>query len=204
MKSSPRTLGMRPSRSSCGHLVAVGAAVLLLAGLTSAARAQSSPPPAAPPPVSSGGNGLGVGAAAFLSGIGGAQVDYDTAMWDVDALLGFDDRSTGGNNNSSQTVIQFGVRGWYHLHHGSSSDFSVGGGVGLDHITGGGGPNRTAVLFEPGVRARAFITSNVAVHAVLGLSISVGDDPNDNGNNNSGVGLGAQGLFGYGFTYYFH
>src|SRR6185369_15517367 len=53
------------------------------------------------------------------------------------------------------------------------SDFSVGGGVGLDHITGGGGPNRTAVLFEPGVRARAFITSNVAVHAVLGLSISV-------------------------------
>lgn len=195
MKSSPRTLGVR-------HLVAgLGGAILLLIGAATSAWAQSTPPPAAPPPAtSSGGNGLGVGAAAFLSGIAGAQVDYDTAIWDIDALLGFDDRSRG--NNQSETVIQFGVRGWYHLHRGSSSDFSVGGGIGLDHLTGGGGPNRTAVLIEPGVRARAFITSNVAVHAVLGLSISAGD--NLGGSNDSGVGLGAQGLFGYGFTYYFH
>jgi len=193
MKSSPRALGIRPFLAGCG------AAILLVAGLGGAARAQTAPPPAAPPP--SGGNGLGVGAAYFLSGIGGAQVDYDTAMWDVEALLGFADRSTD-NNNSSQTDIQFGVRGWYHLHHGASSDFSVGGGVGLDHLTGGGGPNRTAVLIDPGVRARAFITSNVSVQAVLGLAISVGD--NLGGSENSGVGLGAQSLFGFGFTYYFH
>ena len=194
MKSSPRALGIRP------FFVGLGAAVLLLAGLTSSARAQSSPPPAAPPPaLSAGGNGIGVGAALFLSGIGGAQVDYDTAMWDVEALLGFADRSTG--NNNSATDVQFGVRGWYHLHHGSSSDFSVGGGIGLDHLTGAGGPNRTAVLIDPGVRARAFITSNVAVHAVLGLAISVGD--NLVGPEKSGVGLGAQSLFGFGFTYYF-
>jgi len=144
---------------------------------------------------------LGVGAAYFLSGIGGVQVDYDTAIWDVEALLGFSDRSTD-NDNNSQTDIQFGVRGWYHLHHGASSDFSVGGGVGLDHLTGAGGPNRTAVFIDPGVRARAFITSNVAVHAVLGLAISVGD--NFGGWQNSGLGLGAQSLFGFGFTYYFH
>jgi len=192
MKSSPRALGVRP------FLVGCGAAVLLMAGLASAAQAQTAPPPAAPPP--SGGNGLGVGAAAFLSGIGGAEVDYDTAMWDIEALLGFADRSNG--NNNSQTDIQFGVRGWYHLHHGASSDFSVGGGIGLNHLTGGGDANQTAVLIDPGVRARAFITSNIAVHAVLGLSISVGD--NVPGSEWSGVGLGAQGLFGYGFTYYFH
>jgi len=194
MKSSPRALGIRP------FFVGFGAAVLLLAGLTTSARAQTPPPAAPPPALSAGGNGIGVGAALFLSGIGGAQVDYDTAMWDVEALLGFADRSTG--NNNSATDVQFGVRGWYHLHHGSSSDFSVGGGIGLDHLTGGGAPNRTAVLIDPGVRARAFITSNVAVHAVIGLAISVGDNLGDS--EDSGVGLGAQGLFGFGFTYYFH
>ncbi|HEY8923450.1 MAG TPA: hypothetical protein VIU64_03655 [Polyangia bacterium] len=175
--------------------------MLLMAGFSTMARAQTAPPPPAPPP--SGGNGIGVGAAYFLSGIGGAQVDYDTAMWDIEALLGFADRSTGnGNNDNSQTDIQVGVRGWYHLHHGASSDFSVGGGVGFDHLTGGGGPNQTGVFIDPGVRARAFITSNVSVQAVLGLAISVGD--NLGGQENKGVGLGAQSLFGFGFTYYFH
>ena len=190
---SPRTLDVRP------FIAGLGAAALLLFGAVSSARAQTSPPPPASTP--SGGNGIGVGASAFLAGaaVAGAEVDYDTAMWDVDAILGFADRSQG--NNNSATTIQAGVRGWYHLHHGSSSDFSVGGGIGIDHQTGGGGPNRTATLIEPGVRARAFITSNVAVHAVVGISISVGD--NLGGDADSGVGLGAQGLFGFGFTYYF-
>src|SRR5690348_3280008 len=101
MKSRPRTLGVRPL------LVGFGAAVLLMAGFSTMARAQTAPPPPAPPP--SGGNGIGVGAAYFLSGIGGAQVDYDTAMWDIEALLGFADRSNA-NDTNSQTDIQFGVR----------------------------------------------------------------------------------------------
>jgi hypothetical protein len=196
MRASPRSLEVRPFAAS------LGAVLLLLAGSTSTARAQGEPPPAAPPPavVIGGGNGIGVGAAAFLSGVGGVEVDYDTPMWDADAILGFADRSTGANNN--QTQIQFGVQGWYHLHRGSSSDFSLGGGVGLDHLTGGGNPNRTATFIEIGARPRAFITSNVAIHALLGLSISVGDNLGG-ANNNSGVGLLAQGLFGFGFTYYF-
>lgn len=195
MRASPRSLVVRP------FVATLGAVLMLLVGST--ARAQAEPPPSAPPVVvTGGGNGIGVGAAAFLSGMGGVEVDYDTPAWDVDALLGFSDRSTNGNNNQT-TTTQFGVQGWYHLHRGSSSDFSLGGGVGLDHVTGGGNANRTATFIEVGARPRAFITSNVAIHALLGLSISVGDNLGSENNNNSGVGLIAQGLFGFGFTYYF-
>jgi hypothetical protein len=195
MRASPRSPEVRPFAAS------LAAALLLLVGVTSTARAQAEPPPSAPPPVVvlGSGNGIGVGAAAFLSGVGGVQVDYDMPIWDLDAILGFADRSTGGDN--SQTYIQFGVQGWYHLHRGSSSDFSLGGGVGINHVTGSG-PNRTATVIELGARPRAFITSNVAVHAMLGISISLGDNDVP-GADNSGVGLGAQPLFGVGFTYYF-
>jgi hypothetical protein len=196
MRASPTSLQVRSFAAS------LGAVLLLLVGTT--ANAQSEPPPSAPPPVTvtGGGNGIGVGASAFLSGVAGVQVDYDTPLWDADAILGFADRSGGnGNNAPSQTQIQFGVQGWYHLHRGSSSDFSVGGGIGLDHTTGAG-PNLTATVIELGARPRAFITSNVAVHAMLGISITVGDN-GVLGAENKGVGIGAQPLFGAGFTYYF-
>lgn len=194
MKTRAITLAVR------SLTVAVSAGMLLLLAAAPARAQDATPPP--PAPSRNGGNGIGVGAAAFLSGVAGVAVDYDQSIWDVEAVLGFADRSVGGGNNPpSQTEIQAGVRGWYHLHHASSSDFSVGGGIGLDHRTGGGGANQTATLIEPGVRARAFITSNVAVHAVLGLSLVFGDD--FGGARNSGIGIGTQGLFGFGFTYYF-
>jgi len=61
----------------------------------------------------------------------------------------------------------------------------------------------TTTLIEPGVRARVFVTPNVAVHAMLGLSIEVGDN-NGGANYNTGVALIGQPLFGLGFTYFFH
>jgi len=131
-------------------------------------------------------------------------VNYDEAIWDIEAILGFGDRRTGGDNSPNQTRIDFGARGWYHLHRGSNSDFSVGGGIGMQHLSGAG-PSSTSTLIEPGVRARAFITSNVAVHAMLGLSVVIGDNA-AGGNapgNNAGIALGTQTLFGAGFTYYF-
>lgn len=165
------------------------------------ASAQDSPPPAPPPAVSSGGgNGIGVGAAAFLSGLGGVQVDYDQSIWDIEGILGFANRRDGGPGSPTSTVLQAGVRGWYHLHRGANSDFSLGGGIGFQHRTGNG-PSQTSTLIEPGARARAFITSNVAAFAILGFTIVVGD--NALGNNNTGIALGAQPLFGVGFTYYF-
>jgi hypothetical protein len=47
------------------------------------------------------------------------------------------------------------------------------------------------------------VTPNVAVHAILGLSIEIGD--NDAGaTSRTGVALAGQPLFTAGFTYYFH
>lgn len=173
-----------------------GGAVLASGGRASAQEPPASPPP--PPVFSGSGNGIGVGASAFLSGVAGALVNYDQSTWDIEGILGFADRRTGGPNSANQTTLRVGARGWYHLHRGSSSDFSIGGGIGVDHFTGAG-PASTATLIEPGVRARAFITPNVAAFAVLGLSVVLGD----NDNNNVGVGIGTQALFGGGFTYYF-
>ena len=172
-------------------------ALLVTVGAARSAGAQTPPPP--PPP--SGGNGIGLGASAFLSGLAGVQVDYDTYAWDVEGLFAFADRDTG--NNMSRTYLQAGVRGWFHLHHGSSSDFSVGGGLGFLNASGGGMNSATTTLIEPGVRARVFVTPNVAVHAMLGLSIEVGDN-NGGANYNTGVALIGQPLFGLGFTYFFH
>ena len=183
-----------------------GLMVVASGGQAMAQDTPATPPPSPPPPVvSGGGNGLGVGAAAFLSGIGGVLVNYDEAIWDIEGILGFGDRRTGGDNSPNQTRLDVGVRGWYHLHHGSNSDFSIGGGFGVQHLSGAG-PSSTSTFIEPGVRARAFVTSNVAVHAMLGLSVVLGDNAVGGGyayGNNAGIALGAQPLFGVGFTYYF-
>ncbi|HEY4184930.1 MAG TPA: hypothetical protein VGP07_07670 [Polyangia bacterium] len=171
--------------------------VAVLCVANRSALAQTNPPP----PTSSGGNGIGVGASAFLSGLEGVQVDYDLYNWDIEGVFSFGDRDNG--NGMSRTYLQAGARGWWHLHHGSSSDFSVGGGIGFLNASGGGGPSVTTTLIEPGVRARAFVTPNVSVQAILGLSIEIGD--NDAGANaRTGVALAGQPLFTAGFTYYFH
>lgn len=177
-------------------LVALGFATLICAA-PRRANAQTPPPPPLP---NYNGSGIGVGASAFLSGLAGVQVDYDQYAWDVEGVFAFADRDQGNNRN--RTSLEAGVRGWYHLHHGSSSDFSVGGGIGIVNASGGGPASATATLIEPGVRARAFITSNVAIHAVLGLSIDVGDNGAGDANN-TGIALLGQPLFTVGFTYFF-
>ncbi len=191
MKPIAKSIAMRTIVVCLGGLFAT-------LGGTRAASAQTPPPP--PPPASYGGEGIGVGASAFLSGLAGVQVDYDTYAWDVEGLFSFADRDQG--NNRSRTYLEAGVRGWFHLHHGSSSDFSVGGGIGFMNASGGGPPSTTTTLIEPGVRARVFVTPNVAVHAMLGLSIELGDNPGG-GASNTGVALLGQPLFGVGFTYFF-
>jgi len=173
--------------------------LLVTVGAARSAAAQTPPPP--PPAAYSNGGGIGLGASRFLSGLNGVQVDYDTYAWDLEGLFAFADRDTG--NNMSRTYLQAGVRGWFHLHHGASSDFSVGGGLGFLNASGGGMNSATTTLIEPGVRARVFVTPNVAVHAVLGLSIEIGDN-NGGADYSTGVALMGQPLFVVGFTYYFH
>jgi hypothetical protein len=190
--------------------------ILLQAGVLAAVvfgsnvRAFAQPETAAPPPqsgaavVASGGgagNGLGVGAEAWLSGLSGATVTYDQYVWHIEGVLGFDSHSNGGNNAPRTTGVEVGVSGWYHLAHGASSDFSLGGGVGfLDSSTGGA--SAQAVAIEPGAMVRVFLTPNVSLSGRVGLRMVFGDDIPGVTNADS-VSLLGQTTAGLGFTYFF-
>ena len=169
--------------------------------------------PAAPPPAPSeppaarrgahvvGDNaGLGVGAAGFVSGLVGPQADYDFGAFDISALLAFDHRNGGGAPPPGVTTFDFGVSGWYHLHTGESSDFSVGGGFGIENQSTSPGGSITSTVLEPGVQMRVFITPNVALQARLGFSLVFGDATPKQSPH---IGIAGQTVNGFGFTYYF-
>jgi hypothetical protein len=191
-------------KKSIRILSAAGGLLLTLAVSTSAL-AQDTPPAASPPPAvvtssgSGSGAGIGVGAAAFLSGLTGIQVVYDTRPFHVEGIFGFNSVNTGGPMDTRQTNFQFGARGWYHLHMGSNSDFSLGGGAGVIAVSGGGSP--TAMLLEPGMLARVFLTANFALHVTAGVSMRFGDEIGPT--TNPGFGLSSQFLGGFGFSYFF-
>jgi hypothetical protein len=181
-------------------------AAVAVTGLAAPAFAQETaptPPPTETAPVhhraaSSGGNatGLGLGAAAYLSGPVGPEVTYDFGQFHLSGLLAFDRRDRGPMG-ASETALVFGVSGWYHLHLGASSDFSLGGGLGYAHDTAGNGTS--AVALEPGAMVRAFVTPNVAIHARLGVVFAF-----DNaGPINEHLSLDGQILSVFGFTYFF-
>jgi hypothetical protein len=180
-------------------------------GVGASARAQdsSTPPPSESPPAAhssssnsislGGGAGIGVGASLSLSGLGAfgpaGQFVYDASIFHIEALLGFNSAEVGGGDRA--TEYAFGVGGWYHLHRGASSDFSVGGLIGID-TTSGPGPSTTVTVFEPGAMVRAFVTPNVAAFGRVGLAFLFGDT-----GSGTNVGLGGQPTGGFGFTYFF-
>jgi hypothetical protein len=149
----------------------------------------------------SGGAGLGIGAAAFIGGMTGVEVAYDMPRWHLEALLGFDSRDTTvGVLNRTRTELSFGVRAWYHLHQGTNSDFSIGGGVGFDSLSfSNNGGSGTQTFVEPGAEARVFLTPSFALFGLAGFSMAFGD-PNVTG---SGFALASQLTAGFGFTYFF-
>jgi hypothetical protein len=164
----------------------------------------------APPPVRHvgrtsgdvGSGGLGVGAAAFLSGLAGPEVVYDFGVWHLQGLLAFDRRPAGGAMNPTISVLQFGVSGWYHLHIGESSDFSLGGGFGLFNASSSaaGTDSATGFEFEPGALIRAFVTPNVAVFGQMGFVLAFGDRV---GPTQQQLALAGQITAGFGVTYFF-
>jgi hypothetical protein len=158
-----------------------------------AAPAASEPPPATQHRSSSGSNAgaLGVGGTAFLSGLAGANVVYDMGAFHLEGLLGFVRQPVGMTNATTWNV---GVGGWYHLAMGDNSDFSLGGTVGFAHYTLGEGD--TDFRVEPGAMIRAFVTSNVAVHARLGLAFVFNE-------NSDMFMLGSDVVGGFGATYFF-
>jgi len=175
------------------------APVLALAG----SLAMSSPAAAQPTTTNApgGGAGLGIGAAAFLGGVYGAQIAYDMPIWHLEGILGFDSRDVnGGNNSPSATDVRVGVRGWYHLHRGTASDFSLGGGIGFNHYSvSNNGGSGTETLLEPGIQARVFLTPNFALFGIAGITLNFGDAVT----RQSGVALDGHTTGSFGFTYYF-
>jgi hypothetical protein len=199
-----------------GRTLAFCLTIVGLAAPTGAAFAQDPTPAAAPAEaapahhtrggVSSGGAGLGVGAAAFVSGLAGPQVVYDFGAFHAEGLFGFDHRNGGGNPAITTNTFDLGLSGWYHLHVGDSSDFSAGGGLGFLVSSPSMGNSTNVIVLEPGVQMRAFVTQNVAIHARLGLSLIFGDRnvgfPGAQ-NISESFGIGGQLLSAFGFTYYF-
>jgi hypothetical protein len=197
MKSQNRTLSILAA--------ALTAAVVSLATPAFAQEAGTPPGSAPAAPKNSGSTvanvpGLGVGATIFLSGLGGPDVVYDFGAWHLEGMLAFDHRpANGGPNPPSSTTFEFGAGGWYHLHLGESSDFSLGGSLGF--LTNSTGPaSNTAMVFEPGAMVRVFVTPNVAIHARLGLIFAVGDNV---GPLQKQIGLDGEVANDFGFTYFF-
>jgi hypothetical protein len=184
-------------------------------GVGASARAQdnTTPPPSEPPPAAhssssnsislAGGAGLGLGGTVPLASSVGAgffpaaNVVYDTAVFHVEGILGFTSRPNAGMDRSSNWV--FGAGGWYHLHRGSSSDFSVGGVISINYASNPGN-SATLTAIEPGAMVRAFLTPNVALFARGGLAILLGDSAPGGGAN---FYFGSQPTIVAGFTYFF-
>jgi hypothetical protein len=190
-------------------------AAIALAVPARAALAQESAPVGTPPPgetaahhgrvVSGSGAGLGIGAASYVSGMAGPQAVYDAGAWHAELMLGFEHHAGGGMNPPSINTFDLGLGGWWHLHAGDRSDFSVGGNLGFMVASASPGGSANAVVIEPGVQVRVFFTDNVAASGRVSLPIVFGDDVGAPyvGGLSEHWGLGGQlsGLFG--FAYFF-
>jgi len=92
---------------------------------------------------------------------------------------------------------------FFPVHRSQFADFSIGPGIGLQHVThdpdGDGGQGRTStnpIHLEGAAQIRAFIVPNVALSATAGLGVVVVKD------NNSATISGQQGA-AFGVTYFF-
>lgn len=147
-------------------------------------------------PVSAGGSkgSIGVGAESNLSGDGGLSLNYDAGEFHVGGFLSFVD--IAGDNN---TDIGIGGRFYYHLHSTPTSDFGIGGNLGVvfdnDPTPPPDGSSSTLLFLEPALQIRAFVATNVALSFTGGLTIGLADA--------DGVALTGQLTGGAGVHYYF-
>jgi hypothetical protein len=119
-------------------------------------------------------NSIGVGAEAQLNGIGGASLNYDAGDFHVGGFLGFHD--PGGRDDDTFVL---GGRFYYHVHQTTSSDFSVGVGLGFVSDNNPAPVDRESELYvEPSIQIRMFIVQNVALSFTTGVTIGVLDADN--------------------------
>ena len=117
-------------------------------------------------------NSIGVGAEFQINGTGGLSVNYDAGKFHAGGFLGYFDPA--GPNN---VTVDVGGRFFFHLASTATSDFSVGGSLGIRSANDApGNPNRhTDVFIEPSFQIRAFITSNVALSFTGGVVVGAAD-----------------------------
>jgi len=141
----------------------------------------------------------------MLNGTGGGLVTWGSPSggFHVDGFFGLHRYNPNGHNTTS---FGLGGRFWYHVHAAAFADFSLGGGVGINHWTANPGTNdsdsKTDVSLEVGGQIRAFLVPNVAFIADLGLGIVFSD--NDDiliGGQKIGDGNFVQGTLG--IAYFF-
>ena len=116
---------------------------------------------------------IGVGAELELSNLGGVSANYDAGKFHVGGFIGFNDPAGASNEQ-----IDIGGRFFFHIASTASSDFSVGGGLGIqstNHPAAAGG-RTTGLFLEPGFQIRAFVVPNVALSFTGGLSIGAVDE----------------------------
>ena len=177
----------------------LGGLALTLAAAPALAQTEPAPAATAPPPKAVD-EAAGGGASVWTSGLTGGQFVYDQTMFHVEGLLGFAHTSMA-NNGPSQSEFEIGASGWYHLARGINSDFSLGGGFGIDYFSPFGGASATAFVIEPGAEARVFLTPNFALTGRLTVDFRFGDN-----NTATTIALGGQSTStnaGFGFTYFF-
>jgi hypothetical protein len=114
---------------------------------------------------------IGVGAELELSDadVGGISVNYDAGKFHVGGFLGFSDPD--GNDNDKFNI---GGRFFYHVATTASSDFGIGGGLGIQSAASGNG-RKTGLFLEPGFQIRVFIVPNVALSFTGGISVGTID-----------------------------
>jgi hypothetical protein len=139
-------------------LSTIAAAVLALV-VSSSARAQGTES-----------TGIGVGVTSTLTGLTGPTLTYQASRFHVEGVVGFHD--------DGFTEIDLAGRFWFQIHATATSDFSVGGGIGIESVDAGPVTD-TDLHIEGGAQLRAFLASNVALGASLGLGIENGDDNAD-------------------------
>lgn len=133
---------------------------------------------------------FGVGAEFQLSGIGGLSANYDAGKFHVGGFLGFVDPA--GTNN---TTVDIGGRFFFHVASTAMSDFSVGGGLGIQSIYRNPGdpnsPRLTNLFLEPSFQIRMFIVPNVALSFTGGIEIGTVDasEVNVTGNISGEAGI---------------
>jgi hypothetical protein len=113
---------------------------------------------------------IGVGAEFEIRGAGGLSVNFDAGKFHVGGFLGYFDPQ--GPNNSE---IDVGGRFFYHVASTASSDFGVGGLIGIQSVPNGAGDRQTFLIIEPGFQIRTFIVPNVALSFTAGMEIGAAD-----------------------------